>query len=329
MSGDKAVAAIAGTGSRVEMLVHLITRHDRRAVVWPAFEDAVNGKARQRISKRLTQAGAEVVDGPESLAAAARTVFVVAPSWRLRAVASSLGEHLGGHHSVVHTSRGLEADSHLTGSEVIRQETASRLIGALVGPIHAADHLLGKPGAAVVGSRFPSVISAVQAALADPMFRVYGNRDLVGVEVGGAAAGLLAVALGLADGLDLGSSVRGTLFARGVAELERIGSAFGAQAGTLTGMAGLGYLAAVSAPPVGIPVKVGRALAAGKPLEEILERFPQDGRELVTACETVREKTRDKAVDAHITAAIAGVLVDGQPPSDAVRHLLSLGQMME
>lgn len=311
------------------MLVHLITRHNRVAVVWPAFEDAVEVKARQRITARLGDAGAVLVDGPRALAEAARTVFVLAPSWRLRGCAAALGPHLAGYHTVVHSSTGLDVDTHVTGSSVLREETPVRLVGALVGPIHAADHLLGKPGAAVVGSRFPSVIIAVQAALADPMFRVYGNSDLTGVEVGGAVAGVLEVALGLADGMDLGASVRGTLFARGVAELERIAAAFGARAGTLTGMSGLGYLAAATAPPVGTPFRIGRALASGKSLEEILRRFPLDGRELITACETVRARARKSGVDAHITSAIAGILVDSDPPTDAVRRLLSLGQMME
>jgi glycerol-3-phosphate dehydrogenase (NAD(P)+) len=329
VTATNAVAAIAGTGARAEMLVHLITRHGRAATVWPAFAKHVEPKARERIAKRLVAAGASIVNDPAALARTARTVFVVVPSWRLREVAAGLGPHLGGHHAVVHTCTALESTSHATGSGVIREETPARLVGALVGPIHAADHLLGKPGAAVVGSRFPSVIGSVQAALADPMFRVYGNKDLTGVEVGGAVADVLAVAVGLADGLDLGASVRGTVFARGIAELERIGAAFGAVSGTLTGMAGLGYLAATTAAPIGVPMRIGRALASGKSVKEVLERFPRDGRELVAACETVRERAEGGRVEAHITGAIAGVLVDGESPADAVRRLLTLGQMME
>ncbi len=329
MTAPTSVAAIVGTGARAEMLVHLITRHGRKAVVWPAFDDLIEAKARERVRKRLGDCGAQLVNGPEQIADTSRTVFVVTPSWRLRSIANRLGGSLGGHHTVVHTCTGLEEGSHAPASDVLRAETPVRLVGALVGPIHAAGHLLGKPGAAVVGSRFPSVIAAVQAALAGPMFRVYGNVDLTGVEVGGAVADVLAVAVGLADGLDLGASVRGTVFARGLAELERIGAVFGATPGTLTGMAGLGYLAATTSAPIGVPMKIGRALASGKSMAEVLARFPRDGRELVAACETVRDRTQARNVEAHITGAIASVMVDGASPADAVRQLLTLGQMME
>jgi glycerol-3-phosphate dehydrogenase (NAD(P)+) len=323
------VVGIVGAGARTEMLLHLIGSNKGSAVVWPAFEDALDARARRRVKKRLVESGADLVESGEALAAAARLVFLSAPSWRLREVARRLGPHLSGFQTLVHTARGIESETHATGTEVIRAETPVRLTGALVGPIHAPDQLDGKPGAAVVGSRFPGVIQRVQSALAGPMFRVYGNADLIGVEIGGAAAGLLAVAVGLADGLDLGSGVRGALFARGVAELTRLGVAFGGAPRTLTGMAGLGYLAATTSPPVGVEMSIGRAIAAGKAFEEVAARFPQESRELVAACEAVTEAAARRGVEAHITAAVAKVLVQGEPAAAAVVELLSLGQMME
>ncbi len=308
---------LAGAGPRVEMLAELLTRAGQRAVVWSPEGDV--GELE----------GAQVVDGAQALAERARVILVAPAAKEMRVVAQSLGPYIQGYHHLVHTTHHLEPTTGCRGSEILRQETVTRQIGALVGPTEEGGALGQKPGAAVVGSRFPATVKVVQEALSSPLFRVYGNMDLVGVELGGAMSNLLSVSIGVADALEFGPGIRGTLCARGVAEMGRLGVAFGAKEKTFAGMSGLGYLVSLITDGERAPHQMGKALALGQSLEQLEERFGSYVADLAVSAGELVSLAEQRGVQAHILDQVWKMLTAQSTTAEALRALLGLGQMME
>lgn len=311
---------IAGIGPRVDMLARLCQRNGHNAWVWPE---------RPEDAERLQETGAMLVDKPQELAQRARLIFVAVPSWRLVEVAHQLGDSLQGSHRLVHTVHGLDVETGLRPSEILRRETPVRQVAALLGTVQAPDHLDSQPGAALISSRFPSLIQEVQGLVASSMFRVYGNRDLVGSEIAAAAANVIALAVGLLGGLSFGPAARGLLMARAVAEISRLAEAAGGESRTGSGMAGLGLLVAQTTEPGGVECAIGRALAAGRPLDELKAAYGGSLRELEATSTILLRQAQNHGRAAHITEAVQKVLAGELSVPESVRELLTLHQMME
>jgi len=174
------------------------------------------------------------------LAAGSRLIVVATPAALARDAARALGDVLTGAHLVVHTARSLEPQSAHRVSEILRQETCVLRIGALAGPTAALAQGGGDPAALVVGSRYDDVIAEAKRMLAGARLRMYGNHDLIGVELAAALGGALSFAAGVAAGLGFGASTRAVLETRGLGELARLGVKLGGAERTFFGLAGLG-----------------------------------------------------------------------------------------
>jgi glycerol-3-phosphate dehydrogenase (NAD(P)+) len=320
---------LVGLGERVEMIAHLLHRADRKAVVWPGPRGNLSAAKAKNARNQLLGQGAEIVDTAAEMARRARLVMVVSSHVDLRELALELGNHLQGFHRVVHTRHGLEEGTGLRGSQTLLEETSCRQVGALVGPLYSTAQLEEKPGASVVGSRFPAVIHDVQEALSSPLFRVYGNADLVGVEISSAMADMVAVAVGVGDALDLGPSIRGTLMARGVAEMGRVASSSGGVEKTCAGMSGLGYLVAETSGEGRFAYQAGRAMAGGKKGKALEKMFGGFIGELTHSSGSIVKQAEAAGVDAHITVQVHKMLTGESSTAEALRALLTLSQMME
>lgn len=312
---------VVGSGPWAEMIVRVIAG-SQRVVVWPGLNP--DGLATWGVDRDQFK----VVDTPEAFTAAARLVILAVEMAELRPTLAALGGALAGYHRVVHTLRHLEPHTGLQASVIIRALTPVRQIGALAGPIRPELILSGKPGGAIVGSRFPQIIAQIQQFMARSTLRVYGNKDIDGVEIAAATAMAPAVAVGMGDAMGLGSSVRGMLFARGVAEMVRLGGMTRAEAATFSGMAGLGYLISTTTEPGGAAYRIGRALASGVALDAVRADHPTLD-ELAEGCVTIQARAEQAGVEAHITAAIGRVLSGDISVGEAAQALLTLGQMME
>ena len=150
---------------------------------------------------------------------------------------------------VVIAARGVEPGTGAWLSDLVLEESAARRVGALAGPALAAEVLKRRPSAMVVASPYEEVCALAQRALHSPLCRIYTSRDLRGVELAGAMVQVLSVAVGVADGLDLGVGVRGVVVSRGLAEATRLGAALGAQPATFAGLAGVGDLVSCASHP--------------------------------------------------------------------------------
>jgi glycerol-3-phosphate dehydrogenase (NAD(P)+) len=194
--------------------------------------------------------------------------------------------------------------------------------GALSGPSFALEVARGLPCALTLGSRNAAFAAAAAKVLHGGRLRVYHSTDLVGVEVGGAVKNVMAIAVGIADGLGLGQNARAALITRGLAEITRLGVALGGRAETFMGLAGAGDLILTATGDLSRNRQVGLALARGRRLARILGSLGHVAEGVHSARETLRHAAR-LGVDMPITQAVVAVLEQRLAPMQAVERLLA------
>jgi glycerol-3-phosphate dehydrogenase (NAD(P)+) len=194
--------------------------------------------------------------------------------------------------------------------------------GALSGPSFALEVARGLPCALTLASSDAAFARATAAALHGGRLRVYYSGDLVGVEVGGAVKNVMAIAVGIADGLGLGQNARAALITRGLAEMTRLGIALGGEAETFMGLAGAGDLILTTTGDLSRNRRVGLELARGRPLAEILGALGHVAEGVHTAREVLRLAARHR-VEMPITQAVSAVLGGKLAPLQAVEQLLA------
>ena len=197
-----------------------------------------------------------------------------------------------------------------------------RPVAVLSGPSFAREVAAGLPAALVVAAQDEDVARRVQRRLASQEFRLYTNRDVVGVEMAGALKNVMAIAAGLSDSLGLGDNARAALITRGLAEMTRIGVAVGASARTFAGLAGLGDLVLTCTGALSRNRSLGLAVGSGQSPAAAEAASPM----VVEGVRTVHAAlalARAAGVAAPICEAVAAVLGGGVPAAHAVAALLS------
>jgi len=202
--------------------------------------------------------------------ARSHVIVLAVPSTAARSVLRALGDHLHGGHLLVHGIRGLGQEHLETVSDIVREETPVRRLGALGGPVQADELQRGRPSAMVCGSRYPEVIAAITSAFQHDALRVYGTPDMRGLEWASALVGCLSVGVGFADQAGAGPGLLAALISRGVDEAARIACAAGADERTMLGLGGYGDLLASIALEDRPEVVLGKALARGRSLDEAI-----------------------------------------------------------
>lgn len=258
-------------------------------------------------------------------AAQAATLFIMTPSHSFRSVMNELGNHLDGSKVLIHGVKGIEPGTFKRMSELIREETCCRKIGVLSGPNLAKEVAAGQPSATVIASCFQEVIDAGILALKSKTFRVYGNSDVIGTELGGALKNILAIASGITHGLGFGDNTKAFLLTRGLTEMTRLGTSMGAEAQTFSGLSGIGDLLATCFSPLSRNYQVGYRLARGETLEAVTADLKQVA-EGVRTTKTVTEYARAHHVYMPITESVYRVLFEGTTPEKALGELLEAGR---
>ena len=228
---------------------------------------------------------------------------------------------------LVTVAKGIEQGTHLFMCELIEACLPGFPPAILSGPSFAADLANGLPTALTLASRNIGLAEAIAQSLAAPPLRIYHTSDVRGVEIGGAAKNVLAIACGIAAGCGLGASAGAALVARAFAELTRFGVAFGARAETLTGLSGLGDLVLTCNSPQSRNYALGLALGRGQPLAAALAQG-----KLAEGAATARaliQMAQARGVDMPICAAVDGVLNAGGDVRAAVEALLARPQKAE
>lgn len=236
---------------------------------------------------------------------------------RLDERAAALSDMAG----VLWLCKGFQEGTGWLGHEVARTAAPRLRVGVLSGPSFAIEVARGQPTALVAASSDAALCERAVALLHNDALRVYTSADPVGVEVGGAVKNVLAIATGIADGMQLGLNARAALVTRGLAEMTRLGMALGAQRETFMGLSGLGDLVLTATGDLSRNRKVGMGLAQGLPLAQILAELGHVAEGVYTA-RMVLQRAHARGIDMPITAAVVEVLEGRLTPAQALEQLM-------
>jgi glycerol-3-phosphate dehydrogenase (NAD(P)+) len=236
--------------------------------------------------------------------------------------------------NIVWLCKGLEPNTTLLPHQVVEREDQlhshgiRHSYGALSGPSFAQEVANGMPCALTIASKSNTLCDIVQSAFHHGNMRIYASDDLVGVELGGAIKNVLAIAAGIGDGLDLGLNARAAVLTRGLAEMMRLVKAAGGRPETCMGLTGVGDLILTATGDLSRNRRVGLALAAGKPLPEILDNLGHVA-EGVLCASAVGNLALRLGVEMPITTMMGAVLSGKLSPHEAVKKLMGRDPKLE
>lgn len=258
----------------------------------------------------------------EALASAPEVVVVVVPSAAVEVIGREIGA-AGFRGVIVSATKGIDPASLRAPTERLAETIgAGARIAALSGPNLAGEIAAGHPAAAVVAAPDPETAASARVALMSDQYRIYTAHDVIGVEIAGALKNVIAIGAGIADGLGAGHNARAAYMTRGIAEMTRLGMALGANPLTFAGLAGIGDLIATCSSEASRNHTVGRGLAEGRPLEEILAAMAEVAEGVPTA-RAALQLGKVHGVELPIIAQIARVMYEGVPPATAIAALMA------
>jgi len=315
--------AVLGAGAWGTALANCAARAGRQVTLWARDADAAGEIVARRESSRLPGVRLEdkVTITADLAKLAADAVLVVVPAQALREVATALPAVIGNETPVVACAKGIERGTHRFMTEIIAESISRAIPAILSGPGFAADVARGMPTAVTLAARDDAVAQALARALGATTFRLYHSTDVRGVEIGGAAKNVLAIAAGIVAGRGLGASAAAALTTRGFAELLRFGRAYGAKVETLTGLSGLGDLILTCSSAQSRNFSLGLALGRGQ-VAEVASEGPKLAEGAFTAAALV-EMANERGVEMPIARAVAGVLDNELSVDAAIESLLT------
>jgi glycerol-3-phosphate dehydrogenase (NAD(P)+) len=265
----------------------------------------------------------------EDAVASADVVVMGVPSHGFRSVLAEAAPFIRPWVPLVSLSKGLEAGSLKRMSEVVHDEAPGHPVAVLTGPNLAKEILAGQPAATVVAIQDVIIAAELQRIFsAVGKLRVYTHTDTVGCEVAGVVKNVIAIAAGMADGMGFGDNTKATLVTRGLAEMTRLGLALGAQAGTFSGLAGMGDLMATCSSRQSRNHTVGYALGQGRAIDDIVGEMNMVA-EGVKSSPSVLALARRVGVDMPITEQVVAACHEGRSAIEAVTALMTRGQKPE
>jgi glycerol-3-phosphate dehydrogenase (NAD(P)+) len=314
--------AVIGGGAWGTALALTCARAGRMVSLWEADPAnaahlAVHRESRFLPGVRLDDRIAVVAD----LAEAARTeaVLLVVPAQALRVVTKALSPLLAPSTPVIVCAKGIERGTQKFMTEVVAECAPAATPAILSGPSFAADVARGLPTAVTLAAADEALAAALATAIGSATFRPYRSTDVRGVELGGAAKNVLAIAAGAVTGRGLGASAQAALTTRGFAELARFGRAYGAKAETMTGLSGLGDLLLTCSSPQSRNFSFGIALGRGQKPEDIHGGLAEG----VFTAPVLLAMAREREVDMPIAAAVAALLDGALTVEAAIESLLT------
>ena len=317
--------AVLGGGSWGTTVAHLCA-HKAPTTLWARSEETVadiNGShrnVRYLPDYDLHPALRATSDLAEALGTADLVVMGI-PSHAFRETLREAVPHIRPWVPLVSLTKGLELDTGLRMTEVVHEELPGHPVGVLTGPNLAKEIMAGAATASVLSMQDDSVAQALQELFGGEAFRVYTNDDLIGCELGGVFKNVVAIASGMADGMGTGDNTRAALITRGLAEITRIGVAYGGSPMTFAGLAGMGDLIATCISPQSRNRTVGQKLGEGMAIDAIITEMNQVA-EGVKSCRAVQAMAREAGVEAPITDQVVAVCHEGASAQEVYQRLL-------
>lgn len=336
LSDDKPVAVI-GAGNFGSTVANLLALN-RKVLLYARDQKVIDRiRATREHRGRRMHDNIEPTNDMAFVANSCDVIFPIVPSEHFRSMMRHLSPHLHPYHILIHGTKGLDItlppgqtvenvrkldrSQVKTMSEVIREESVAVRVGCLAGPNLSRELDAGQPAATVVASHFNEVVNIGKRLLRNDRFQVYGNNDMVGVELAGVLKNVIAIAAGALSGMGYGENAKGLLISRGMVEMIYLGRALGGNTTAFLGVAGVGDLVTTCSSSLSRNYTIGYRLAQGETLKDILASTD----EVAEGINTVRiaKKCADHyKVRAPITSKLYQVLFEDLTVKQALNYLM-------
>ena len=325
--------AVVGAGSWGTALAVQLARNNVPTTLWGRSADAIAQMAKTRCNARYLPD----LELPESLQLSnaleptvrdAGTILIAVPSHAFRETLEQLAPWVAPGVGIAWATKGFDPGGGQFLHELVEERLPGHPAAVVTGPSFAREVAAGLPSALTVHSSDPQFARDIARQLHSPRLRAYTGSDVIGAELGGAMKNVLAVATGVADGMQLGLNARAGLITRGLAEIMRLGEAIGAKPETLMGLAGLGDLVLTCTGDLSRNRRLGLALGQGVPIDEAIAAIGQVVEPIVTVDEVMRLANRH-GIELPISAGVQRALHGEITPTQGMAELLAREQKAE
>lgn len=318
---------VIGDGSWGTALALKLVEAGHDVVMWSAFAETFQRLAETRENERYLpgvrlpdelRLSADPFEAADGIVAAVSVV----PTQYLRTTMARFEDALGGTVPIFSASKGLEMETLRRPTQILTSVLGPRPLVVLTGPSHAEEVARGMPASVIAASEDEGAARLAQELFSHARFRVYTNDDPLGAELAAAYKNVIALAAGIADGLELGDNAKSALVSRGMVEAARFGASFGARPRTFFGLAGAGDLMATSFSQHSRNRRVGEAIGRGATLQEVLDDMAMVAEGVWTTRALFGPEQEARPRDLPIAEQVHAVLFDGLDPREAVVALM-------
>lgn len=325
--------AVLGAGSWGTALAVLLARNGVPTTLWgrspQAVVDMATARANTRYLPEMPFPDSLVLSGSlETCVRDAAIILISVPSHAFRELLDEIAPWVAPEAGIAWATKGFDTGSGRFLHELVNERLPTHPAAVVTGPSFAREVALGLPTALTVHSADADFAQRLASLLHAPNFRAYTGTDVLGAELGGAMKNVLAVATGVADGMELGLNARAGLITRGMNEILRLGTALGAKPETLMGLAGLGDLVLTCTGDLSRNRRLGIALGRGVPLSQAVAEIGQVVESIVTVDEAVRLAQRH-GIELPIAEHVQRVLHEEMTPVEGLQALMAREQKPE
>lgn len=320
---------VLGAGSWGTALAVVLAENGNNTLLWTHREDQAseinnNHTNKKYLPETVLPTSLRATSNLEEAANHGSTLVIAVPTKAIREVCGQLNTVLKEQKLFVHVSKGIEPDSLLRISEIIKETVVSGKMSDIVvlsGPSHAEEVVLQHPTTVTAACENIAAAEKVQDLFMNQYFRVYSNEDVMGVELGGALKNVIALAAGITDGLEYGDNAKAALITRGLAEISRLGVKMGGNPFTFSGLSGMGDLIVTCTSVHSRNWRAGNMLGKGKKLTEVLEQMGMVV-EGVRTTKAAYQLSQKYDVPMPICSVLYEVLFGETTPKEAVDTLM-------
>lgn len=325
--------SVIGSGSWGTALAVMLDKYGHDVTIWSWQEEEArrireDGEHKEFLPGVPIRKEIKIVTSPEEAVKDAELIIAAVPSKFVRINMEKFSPFFKEGQIIINVAKGIEDGSLKTLTEVIKECAPMCEIAVLSGPSHAEEVGRGVPTAAVIACEDEEIAKMIQAEFSNPVFRLYTNTDVIGVEIGAAMKNIIALAAGMSDGLGYGDNTKAALMTRGMAEITRLGIALGGDEKTFFGLSGIGDLIVTCTSMHSRNRRAGILLGQGKTLEETLKEVHMVV-EGVNSAKAAFELANKHNISMPITEAIIKVLFEGADARESVYNLMMRDKIAE
>lgn len=327
--------SVIGSGGWGIALAILLHRNAHNLTIWSfdkkeAEELKISRENKTKLPNILIPEDIKVTDDLNEAINNKDILILAVPSKAIRSVSKSLKDIIKEEQIIVNVAKGLEENTLKTMTDIIEEELKNKnpKVAVLSGPSHAEEVGRGIPTTCVVSSHNKELTLYLQNIFMNPAFRVYTSPDMIGIEIGGALKNVIALAAGIADGLNYGDNTKAALITRGIKEISTLGVAMGGEQSTFYGLTGLGDLIVTCASMHSRNRRAGILLGQGKTLDEAIKEVNMVV-EGVYSAKSALMAAKKYNVEIPIIEQVNAVLFENKNAAEAVNELMLRDKKLE